>query len=716
MASARLARGWIVRNVQIRSVYSTTTFVRTIHQSASYVDKESKKSSSSSSSSSSSWHTSSIERIDSKKGKAITKDEKNSPSINLSSAEEETYKPKSLTSEWEGKRLTQEQMNAAKHFYNLGIQSDLCNQLVSTNDHIQKPTLSQAIFLKSIRKQSDIIFRAGTGSGKSFVALLSALNKTPDIFDKVREEMKDGFKIKKVKNIQTIIVVPTRELALQYGNWSKALVPESIHEKLKTIVDVRYYSKQVTAREHLKELHKQTPTILVITAKLLWQLLQEKDADRFLIRNLKMLVLDEVDEMLNLPGKFPNQKVIWRHSKHPPPGLELMKKIMSLRKTHSSGKILPMSGLEDEKQLNRIPKDVRDRTLTIAKSIERKQNVGEEEDLPRFSTTPLQLVLMSATANAVLRHFFGARTGWLRTGIRDPITKNELGKWIDTTGLSNGVKKADEMEGVRILPIGTSFPVQIPKEINHFSVVIDDVPTQQDQDQQQPSIGWRNLKNLKSNDDSEKRRIGKMTNDKSELKTSMLTCLAFIFATQGVRKGMLVIPDSFSLTEITTFLRQIGVPVKPFHEFQSQSETEIGEEDEFLLVTSKSTIRGLDVPGGLTHIFILGLDAIGDATTYTHIAGRVSRLGKHTNDQQQEELHQRPLGSVITLLHGLNKQDSIQDGRYAYKLLKDNKNNSSKFPFHSSQEEVKMSSIFKQLSIPLQTIKPLKSKLQTSDD
>lgn len=737
MASIRIARQYIGRALQIRSPYFGVA--RTIHQSASQIDREAKKNSS--------WNTSLSDRTNDKKGKGkegpLPFDQKDSgPSILSSTAEDGMYKPKPLTAEWEGKRLTPEQMEAAKHFHNLGINADLSRQLAVSHDHIQRPTLSQALFLKAVRKQSDIILRASTASGKSFAALLSALNKNPNLFEKVREELQDNSKSNKIQNIQTIIVVPTRELALQYGNWAKDLVPESLHKKLKTIVDVRYYTKQVTAAEHLKELRKDTPRNLVITAKLFWQLLQEKNSDRFLIRNLKTLMLDEVDEMLNLPGKFPNQKAIWRHSKHPPPALEAMKMIMALRKTHSSGELMPMSGLEDEKQLNRLPKDVRDNNLTAAKTIERNKKAEEsinaeanqegDSNVPRFSTSPLQLVVMSATANAVLRHFLGARTGWLRTGIRDPITNVELGKWIDTTGLSTGVKKADEMEGIRILPIGTSFPVQVPKEINHFSVVVDDVsqsantPEDEIDNSTDPSIGWRNLKNLKSVDQSEVIRNATAT-DKPELDTAMLTCLAFIYATQGVRKGMLVIPDTLSLFSVMTFLREVGVPVQAFHEYQSaqsaQSESQLDEE-EFLLVTSKSTIRGLDVPGGLSHIFILGVDAIGDASTYTHIAGRVSRLGSHTGNQ--EEVHQRPVGSVITLLHGLSKQDSIQDGRYASKSLQKRQGEavkqegngvqSRKLIYRSSQEEIKMLSIYKQLSLPLQKILPLKAKVESSDD
>lgn len=721
MASTRLARRCIGPFLQIRSPY--TAVVRTIHQAASNVGGEAKRGSA--------LNTPVGNHTNDWKGKARERsdatDDKGKISMLSSTAQDGVYKSKPLTPEWEGKRLTQEQMEAAKHFHNLGIQTDLCKQLVASYDFIQKPTLSQALYLKAVRKQSDIILRASTASGKSFAALISALNRNPDLFDKVREEMQDGLKSKKLRTIQTIIVVPTRELALQYRTWAKDLVPESLHPKLNTIVDVRYYSKEVEAKEHLKELHRDTPRTLVITAKLFWQLLQEKDAERFLIRNLKMLVLDEVDDMLELPGKFPNQKAIWRHNKHPPPALEAMKTIMKLRKTHSSGELMPMAGLEDEKQLNRIPKNVRDKNLTIAKMLEREQKAVDansdeaSSNLPRFSTSPLQLIVMSATANAVLRHFLGARTGWLRTGLRDPITKVEQGKWIDTTGLSSGVKKADEMEGIRILPVGTTFPVQVPKEINHFSVVVDDVPesvsTSKGEQQGKainPSIGWRNLKNPQSGELSKVKRKNTLAS-KAEFNTSMLTCLAFIFATQGVRKGMLVIPDTFSLTSVVTFLSEIGVPVRAFHEFQlSQSEqtkkvsstTSEEEEDEFLLVTSKSTIRGLDVPGGLTHIFILGIDAIGDAATYTHIAGRVSRLGKHT--ESQEEIHQRPTGSVITLLHGLGEKDAIRDYRYPSKALpRVQKNN---LTYHTSLEEVKMLSIYSQLSLPLQKIQPLKSK------
>lgn len=66
---------------------------------------------------------------------------------------------------------------------------------------------------------------------------------------------------------------------------------------------------------------------------------------------------------------------------------------------------------------------------------------------------------MSVMVNVVLWYFFGVWIGWLRIGIWDLIIKNELGKWIDMIGLSNGVKKVDEMEGVWILLIGILFLV-----------------------------------------------------------------------------------------------------------------------------------------------------------------------------------------------------------------------------------------------------------------
>ncbi|KAE8230695.1 hypothetical protein CF326_g4296, partial [Tilletia indica] len=79
--------------------------------------------------------------------------------------------------------------------------------------------------------------------------------------------------------------------------------------------------------------------------------------------------------------------------------------------------------------------------------------------------------------------------------------------------------------------------------------------------------------------------------------------------------------------------------------------------------------RGLDLPV-LTHVFIVGIEAIGDAVWYTHLAGRASRIGPSVEfatipqrpiidqdadsgakDKVQQTL--RPLAKVITLIRGL---------------------------------------------------------------
>lgn len=708
--------------------------------------------------------------------------------------------------------LSAEEKAAARHFQHLGINEDLSQRIVLGFPQIRKPTLCQRVSLKAIRKPSDILLRAHTASGKSLGVLIALLNQHPMLFREVKNELlaADGRAMYK-RDISSIIIVPSRELAIQYGYWTEQLVPEHFRGAVPSIVAVKYRNSEVPVSQHVEDLMKRTPRILVITANLLKDIIRDPRAEAALnIPHLRTLVLDEADALFDLPGRFPRKKAIWKHLKHPPAGLTTMNWIMERRCTFSSGSVLPMSGLEiDEPQIGKVPKMSkrvahlgRRKLLAREKRMQRGERAriedGKEYDREnkvimsrerRPGEKPMQLIAMSATANAVMRHFLGARSGWLRPGLRDWETKEEMGKWIDLTGLSQGVNKADEMEGVRVLPPKTPFPLQIPREIKHYCVVVDqpfettDVNYLTPDDSTKSQLRWRNLDmRLKTSDfrvdDDLKRRGNEQLDvhiDKtrpplapeeksaSQIDIPILTCLAFIFATQAVRRGMAVVPASYSLTRTIDLLKKLGVPAKPLlttedanyfarraskpigidsnekllpseadRSTSAAAEQAKGDEpaedagDEVLHVLNSASVRGLDIPDGISHVFIVGMDAGVDSTMYIHIAGRVSRLGSHHEDSSS---HSRPPGAVITLLRGMADgyvkenlsyynqgrfgvqdvtevgQSDIQDSNRAAKVEEDEGDSR---PRHiTSANEMKMAVLYKRLSLPVSKIHPL---------
>jgi len=84
-------------------------------------------------------------------------------------------------------------------------------------------------------------------------------------------------------------------------------------------------------------------------------------------------------------------------------------------------------------------------------------------------------------------------------------------------------------------------------------------------------------------------------------------------------------------------LAALGVPVKIVASGQIMSSSE-----DAMYVLQSTSARGLDIPN-MSHVFLVGLQAVRDSLHYTHAAGRVARIGPDG---------QRPRGHVVTLIRG----------------------------------------------------------------
>lgn len=161
------------------------------------------------------------------------------------------------------------------NFSDLNLNTPLLKALGDLG-YAQATTIQSKVF-SVVMSGKDVLGIAQTGTGKTFAYLLPCLRQ---------------MKYESEKHPQILIIVPTRELVVQ-------IVGEA--EKLSTYMNVRIAGVYggVNMKNHV-ELIKQGADILVATPGRFLDLALNGILK---IRNIKKLIIDEVDEMLNLGFK-----------------------------------------------------------------------------------------------------------------------------------------------------------------------------------------------------------------------------------------------------------------------------------------------------------------------------------------------------------------------------------------------------------------------------
>lgn len=159
----------------------------------------------------------------------------------------------------------------ANNFEAIGISKELAEGL--RRNGITKPTPIQEQAIPKLLEKIDIIAQAQTGTGKTLAFMLPIM-ETVDI---------------SIPHIQALIITPTRELAIQITNEAQKL------GKLKGLGILSVYGGQDVDRQ-LKKL-KRGVNIVIGTPGRLLDHIRRKSID---LAKLKILVLDEADEILNM--------------------------------------------------------------------------------------------------------------------------------------------------------------------------------------------------------------------------------------------------------------------------------------------------------------------------------------------------------------------------------------------------------------------------------
>lgn len=172
------------------------------------------------------------------------------------------------------------------NFKELGIGEDIINVL--KKEGITEPTAIQKDSIRLIKEGRDVIADAPTGTGKTLAFLIP-----------VFENISSG-----TNTVQALIVLPTRELAIQTAEEAAKL------NKVKNInILAAYGGKDIGSQ--LKKLKKNIQMIIATPGRLLDHI-ERKSID---LSKLKILVLDEADQLLYMGFKNEIEAIIRAASK-----------------------------------------------------------------------------------------------------------------------------------------------------------------------------------------------------------------------------------------------------------------------------------------------------------------------------------------------------------------------------------------------------------------
>ncbi len=157
-------------------------------------------------------------------------------------------------------------------FINLNVNEAIIEALNKENILVPTPIQKEAI--PHLFSGSDVIGQAQTGTGKTFAYSIPLLDKI-DI---------------KSKNVEALVLCPTRELSLQVSKEIKKLIHGFRGLHVCTIYGGESYEKQ------FKEL-KKNPQIVIGTPG---RIIDQMNRGNLSFNSIKYLVLDEADEMLKM--------------------------------------------------------------------------------------------------------------------------------------------------------------------------------------------------------------------------------------------------------------------------------------------------------------------------------------------------------------------------------------------------------------------------------
>ena len=169
-----------------------------------------------------------------------------------------------------------------KDFRSFNISNETIEAL--ENENIFEPTPIQEGSIPLFLEGYDLIGQAQTGTGKTFAYSIPLLERLD----------------KDTKNVEALILCPTRELSIQVSNEILKLIQKNKKIKIATIYGGQSYEKQ------FKDL-KMNPQIVIGTPGRIIDMMEKK---KLSFKNIKYLILDEADEMLKMGFQDDLEKIL----------------------------------------------------------------------------------------------------------------------------------------------------------------------------------------------------------------------------------------------------------------------------------------------------------------------------------------------------------------------------------------------------------------------
>eukprot|EP00730_Choanoeca_flexa_P006973 TRINITY_DN12257_c4_g3_i2.p1 TRINITY_DN12257_c4_g3~~TRINITY_DN12257_c4_g3_i2.p1 ORF type:complete len:534 (+),score=75.94 TRINITY_DN12257_c4_g3_i2:130-1602(+) len=177
--------------------------------------------------------------------------------------------------------------------------------------NIENPNQVQVEACKPIYDGRSVMLRAETGSGKTLAYMIPLLQQ---IFDR-------GF-----PPFRTLVLVPTRELAVQVYNVAIQLLEPSQGSKATTRVNC-VGKGLLGEKKQLRRLLRDNPSMVIGTPKQLFELGSKEP----ILEQFETVVLDEIDFMLNPLKANATEKQRKRRAKHPKPASLILDQIVFRR-------------------------------------------------------------------------------------------------------------------------------------------------------------------------------------------------------------------------------------------------------------------------------------------------------------------------------------------------------------------------------------------------
>ena len=169
-----------------------------------------------------------------------------------------------------------------KDFRSFNISNETIEAL--ENENIFEPTPIQEGSIPLFLEGYDLIGQAQTGTGKTFAYSIPLLERLD----------------KDTKNVEALILCPTRELSIQVSNEIMKLIQKNKKIKIATIYGGQSYEKQ------FKDL-KMNPQIVIGTPGRIIDMMEKK---KLSFKKIKYLILDEADEMLKMGFQDDLEKIL----------------------------------------------------------------------------------------------------------------------------------------------------------------------------------------------------------------------------------------------------------------------------------------------------------------------------------------------------------------------------------------------------------------------